>query len=106
MSEKPWPNFRGTLKGHKKIAVFGAGKAGVHNIPILGRHHDIIAILDNDSTKWGTEIKGIKVSQPEAFDFDAVNFVVIASMYATEIRDQLKGLGVLHDQIKIMNKIR
>ena len=82
----------------KKYVLFGTG-----DYYKRFRHHfadkNVVAILDNDAKKQGTEIDGHPVIAPESLvglDFDAV---VILSFYVTEMKKQLIGLGVSSEKI-------
>lgn len=60
---------------------------------------NVVAILDNDAKKQGTEMDGHPVIAPESLvslDYDAV---VILSFYVTEMKKQLIGIGVPADKI-------
>lgn len=60
---------------------------------------NVVAILDNDAKKQGTEMDGHPVIAPENLvdiDYDAV---VILSFYVTEMKKQLIGIGVETDKI-------
>ncbi len=60
---------------------------------------EVLAVLDNDEKKQGTEMDGRPVIAPSdiiSLDFDAV---VILSFYVTEMKKQLADLGVSEDKI-------
>ena len=82
----------------KKYILFGTG-----DYYKRFRHwfadRNVVAILDNDAKKQGTEMDGHPIIAPESLvslDYDAV---VILSFYVTEMKKQLIGIGVPTDKI-------
>ena len=83
-------------KEGRPIIIFGAGAYGQVVYCIL-RHKGVIenvkAFCDNDRQKHGSSIYGIEVLDYETAKRDYSNCIfIIASIYHTEIEDQLKGL--------------
>lgn len=82
----------------KKIIVFGAGN-GKKSIAtyIIENYNNILCVVDNDHRKWGKEINGYIIKNPDSIarylhEEDAA--VVIATFhYHDEICMQLKNLG-------------
>jgi FkbM family methyltransferase len=81
------------------IVLFGAGATGGYATRYL-REHGIepVAIVDNCAAKWGTEMLGIRIMDPESaqqkFPDDEWVATAISRPAATEIRAQLKAMGV------------
>jgi len=77
----------------RKVVVFGTGKRAdefwYDRVPV---HY----FVDNDQRKWGTTHRGIPVHPPQVLlneNKDEI-LVVIASMYAAEIAEQLESYGL------------
>lgn len=77
----------------RKVVVFGTGKRSDEF------WYDRVAVdcfVDNDCRKWGTTHRGIPVYPPDVLlneDKDRI-LVVIASVYAAEIAEQLESYGL------------
>jgi len=78
----------------KSIAIFGCGAAGKGAWTQLKTKYQIAAFLDNDAAKQGSRLFGVRIANPETYDYRAVDHVFIASMYVDEILVQLLGIGV------------
>lgn len=62
-------------------------------------YKNVVAVIDNDKKKQGSEIDGYPIVAPECivnFKYDAV---VILSFYVTEMKSQLIDIGVSEDKI-------
>lgn len=84
---------------NKKIIIFGAGARLKYVLDDLKDDVKILAIADNDSTKWGKLIDGIKIISPEEileYDFDKI---YISPVIHNQIRKQLFTLGILDSKI-------
>ncbi|MGY3858731.1 glycosyltransferase [Aeromonas intestinalis] len=84
----------------KKVVVFGTGGLYKYLKEIIFIQYDVLSIYDNDYTKKGTVVDGYTVSHiddglPEDYDY-----ILVASMYFSEIKSQLIGLNVTDNQIK------
>lgn len=82
-----------------KIVLYGAGACGRYAIKHLATKGIIpVALVDSDSSKWGTRVEGLKVMSPEDADreFAFAQWVAcaISRPAATEIRQIIKGMGV------------
>lgn len=82
-----------------RIAVFAAGKMAYGYI---NRHHDgkIVAVFDNDKSKWGTLFCGYEVLPPYRIIELEFDYLVIASKYDKEIRT-----GLINNNPELANKI-
>ena len=86
----------------KKILIFGTGneykkyKKWIVNA-------DIVALIDNDIKKQGTTINKIPViSVDEAKSFSVDCVYIMSSLYAREMSEQLKGLGIPEEKINYL----
>ncbi|WP_373266124.1 TylF/MycF/NovP-related O-methyltransferase [Hungatella hathewayi] len=85
----------------KKAVLFGASGGGSRLFDRISREYEIVAVTDNDGSKWGGKLRGIPIYKPEACintaDYDSV---IIASAPGLEtIYSQLVGYGVPEQQI-------
>jgi hypothetical protein len=78
-----------------RIGLFGAGSRGVQCLAALrgDPRFVIVCVFDNDPKKWGTALEGIPIQQPTQANCEALDAIVVASVYATEIFTQLARLG-------------
>lgn len=87
------------MVGMHKIILFGAGGRTEYVISKLKGDIIPILIIDNDSSKWGTEVCGIEVCNPQILDSTMYEYVVIVPYDYYEIQKQLINLGVSEDKI-------
>lgn len=76
------------------IVIFGTGKICQRLKKNFQDDLEIIAYLDNDSSKWGHKLDGVKIVSPQKicnYDYD---FIIVLSAYQTEMIAQLKSIGV------------
>lgn len=66
-SEREFGHFRDIFQGAKdrQIYLFGSGLYAKRFVDKFGFGYNILGILDNDSSKWGTEWCGLPVLSPE-----------------------------------------
>lgn len=86
----------------KRGVIFGAsagGKRVLGTIKSIKRGIKIVAFFDNDERKWGTLIEGIKVFPPSELLAINPDFIIVASMWEDEIRDQLESMGYVDNVI-------
>ncbi len=79
-----------------KIVLFGAGCYARTSIRLLGKEQ-IAGILDNDPSKWNTQVEGIPVYSPKASKDFLKNYQVIISVsqkYQSQIIRQLCQMNV------------
>jgi len=89
-------NVRGILNSNK-LVIFGASGNGLalqKHLESMG--YSVDYFCDNDKTKWGKKIQGVKIISPEELlKLDQTDYLTcIASMWAFEIAVQLKKLGL------------
>lgn len=88
----------------EKIILFGASRGGANFIKNNSGKFDIIAVTDNDSSKWEQSIEGVNIIKPDdvlLYDFDKI---IIASMFFKGITQQLLDLGITTNQIEYASK--
>lgn len=83
---------REDIKKYDRILLFGAGNYAAESVQTFGADN-VIAIFDNDETKWGSAIEGIPVLSPrnymEKYLSDSVAIVLSTSSYQYDIAKQL-----------------
>lgn len=86
--------FKGTEK--KKIVLFGSGKFTERFLVQFRRQYDVYAIVDNNQSKWGTELEGIKICSPDILkDMEADErhiIICIKNFVGTML--QLRSMGI------------
>jgi hypothetical protein len=88
----------------QKIVIFGAGNAGIAALKNLRGEYQPIAFCDNDLTKAGTELAGLRVISPEQLASLEFDLVMIASEYFEQIKFQLENeLRIPWDKINILS---
>jgi len=101
-------NFEWFLDGlaGKSIVVFGAGKMLEYYLDHEGKKYPPEFAVDNDEKKWGSNVKGIPVKQPQsilAIPKDNLR-LLICSIYYREIAKQLREMGIDNYYIYVQNK--
>lgn len=81
---------------NKTIVIFGAGKMLEYYLDHEGKNYPPVFAVDNNEGKWGTEVQGIQVKQPDAIlDIPKNNLcLIICSIYYREISKQLRHMGI------------
>lgn len=87
------------MVGMRKVVLFGAGGRIEYIINKLKADIIPILILDNDSSKWGKEVCGIKICNPKAIRATMYEYVVIVPYDYYQIQKQLIDLGVSEHKI-------
>ena len=72
-----------------KIAIFGCGYIYSQYKDLISSDDEIVAILDNDVTKHATKIDGIMCIYPREYASIQIDFVIIMSDAAIEMKTQL-----------------
>jgi FlaA1/EpsC-like NDP-sugar epimerase len=87
----------------QKIILFGAGLGGKRAYKSLHKEYDIIAFVDNDSSKHGTMLMKKPVNNPQTLTDVQYDKIFISSMYASEIMYQLRqDLDISPDRIALV----
>lgn len=77
------------------LFIFGSGEWGGRIAPALKQKHALIyKYLDNDSSKWGTELEGIPISSPEILKCNSGQVFVAIERYEEEIIEQLQRMNL------------
>lgn len=89
--------------------VFGAGKYGKSLTRGLQKNCGVtvIAVCDNDNTKWGDNIDGILVISPQqlmTYDYDMIFICIRKGDRFRAVEAQLLEMGVLKEKIVIMQR--
>jgi hypothetical protein len=87
----------------KKTAIFGCGTAGRRAFLLLRSKYKVVTFLDNNKRQQGSRVLGVRVQDPETYDYRQVEHVFIGSMYCDEILVQLLALGVPSSKIEFVN---
>ena len=75
------------------IVLFGLGQTYKENKGRLSENDQVVALLDNNQETWGTKIDGIVVREPAQIQEIRYDKIVLMSVYASEMRQQLLALG-------------
>jgi len=89
------PVLSGSGPRRARIAIFGAGAAGVRcSKKLIGsKQFQITAVIDNDRRKQGQRLAGIPIEPPERLARRNWDFILIASAFYPDIIAQLIYLG-------------
>lgn len=72
-----------------KVVLFGAGNRA-KNFWGQCSQIEVVAVLDNDRSKWGKPFKHLRILQPCALDEIECDYIVVTSSYG-EISGQIRG---------------
>lgn len=91
----------------RKILLFGASRGAMHTYQILtGMGIEICFFTDNNETKWGSMMEGKKIIPPsELKKLPSEYIIVIASVYYSEIRQQLIEMGIEKNRIILREQL-
>lgn len=85
----------------KKIFIFGAGGTGQRVEELIKNKYDIIGYVDNDPTKWGTQVNEIRVYEPSVLTGSEFDYIVLGTLMGyEEIQEQLMQLNIPASKIK------
>ncbi|MFM5833782.1 glycosyltransferase [Aeromonas caviae] len=88
----------------KNILVFGSGSLFLKYKEKIEAEFNIVAFLDNDREKIGTDLFNKKIASPECYDVFDFDYVMVASSFEVEIVEQLITLGVCGEKIILLNQ--
>jgi hypothetical protein len=91
------------MRADNPVVIFGAGAGGRRAAAYCRRARPIQFFADNDVRKHGTRVDGIDVRSPQDILDSPDVTVVVASIYADEIFQQLVTIGVQPQRIEVMN---
>lgn len=78
-----------------KAIIYGASGGGAKAYQVWRKFYDIVAFVDNDESKWGQELYGIKIHKPSA-ELLQENFVIIGTSFKEiEVECQQAGISIL-----------
>jgi FlaA1/EpsC-like NDP-sugar epimerase len=82
------------------VVVWGAGNFTMRLLKdsVLNKCN-IVAFIDNDSTKWGKTIKGISVYPPDKAKNFKGALVICSALGSDDILSQIKTMGAKNDII-------
>lgn len=83
------------VKSREPVIIWGAGSFTqrlLESSP-LGKCN-IRAFVDNDSKKWGNNIKGVTVSSPDRLKDFAGTLVIASALFSDDICSQVKSMGI------------
>jgi hypothetical protein len=86
---------------HPRCVIFGAGSAGEQAFAHVPQGHEVIAFIDNNPARHGTEFCGRRVYGPETLRALEYDRLVIASAYSREILTQLSAMGLDRGEIQV-----
>lgn len=79
----------------KRLLVFGCGEMGKRVYKYVSKTRNrVLCYIDNDPQKWGRGIYGKKIISPDQIAELEYEYILIASVYWKEMRQQLLELGV------------
>src|SRR5262245_24709896 len=77
-----------------RVVVWGTGQCARDFVTHLRPEIDVVAHVDSDARKWGTEFAGRPVVAPAALRSLTYDKIVIASQFVTPIRSTLTSLAL------------
>ena len=83
-----------TSQAKVAAVIFGAGDAGRAAYELLQNEFEIVAFVDNDSSKHGTDLLGLRVISPDDIESTRAAKVLIASEYSEQIVIQVAQMGL------------
>ena len=85
------------------IVIFGAGAGGRRAAMHLSRAREVRYFVDSDPKKHGTRVMGWEVRAPQSIVTTPEVSVIVASIHADAIFEQLLRLGVPAHRVEIIN---
>lgn len=81
---------------NKKLILFGSGSFTKRFLVQFKEHYNIYAIVDNDQSKWGTQIEGIDILSPEIITEIPIEErrIIICVKNYIGIVNQLRRVGI------------
>ena len=82
------------------LILFGAGLVGRQVLPRYMQKFNVLALADNDKTKHGKTISGVRIIAPEQISNYDYDYLVLTSTSSSQIYDQLISMGFRPEKIK------
>lgn len=77
-------------------SIFGIGENGCNCLNVLRKlGMQVVGLFDNDSSKWGKEVEGVTVKNPQEIAESDTIVLVASQYYEEEIFEQLAGMGLV-----------
>ena len=95
-----------SFKDRKVVLVCGGAKARqVINFFQINQVNSIVAICDNDESKWGRMRQGIEIKSPQEIIKipEKKRRLIICSFYYKEIEKQLREMGITDYHIYVQH---
>ncbi len=77
------------MAGKSKVILFGAGDGGVRVFYMLSQQFEVIAFVDNDSSKQGSTLLSKPVIAPQAITSFEYDFIIISNIHGKAVYKQL-----------------
>ena len=80
----------------KKVLLFGSGNYSKRFLAQFAGQYEVYSIIDNNESKWGTELEGIPINSPDiikSIGVDDIYFIICIKKYYGVV-NQLRKLGV------------
>lgn len=90
-----------TSQAKINAVIFGAGEAGCAAYELLRNEFNILAFVDNDASKYDSDVLGLKVISANDIKASGAQKVLIASEYSEQIFAQLSALK-LEQKIEVL----
>lgn len=94
-----------------KIIIFGSGTYAKHFINLYGKKCDIYAVVDNNSTKWGTKLEGKEICSPQLFhdiNVDECKIIICIKNYVNVLKQVtdagFNNIGIYDTNMVYSNK--
>ncbi len=91
----------------KQIYLFGSGKYAEKFIAMYRKDYDITGIVDNNASKWGSELEGYIISSPDIFyTLEPRDYkVIICIKNYDDVLAQLRQMGIVNIAVYESNKV-
>lgn len=85
-----------TVNGDKKLILFGSGRFTERFLFQFAGDYEIYSIIDNNSSKWGTEMDGIPINSPDILKNIPARerHIIICIKGYNGVVNQLKDMGI------------
>lgn len=87
----------------ENVIIFGTGSYYLHRKNRINPDYNIVAFVDNNPAKIGTEFEGLPVLSPDRMCVVGHSKVVIASTFKYEILNQLLDMEIDADKIDFLS---